>query len=117
MTGNGQVLAENEWQTMLGKALRRTETQGLYLLPSGERPPNPKEMLASEKMGQLIDLLSKRFDYLLFDTPPLLQISDMLILSQRLDGLVLVVRSDKTGKDSLRDAVELIRGPDRYHLS
>jgi len=105
--GLSQVLAENEWQTMLGKAIRRTETQSLYLLPSGERPPNPNEMLASEKMGEIIDLLSKRFDYLIFDTPPLLQISDVLILSQRLDGLVLVVRSGKTGKDSLRDAVEL----------
>jgi len=105
--GLSQVLAENDWQTTLGKAIRRTETQGLYLLPSGERPPNPNEMLASEKMGQLIDLLSKRFDYLLFDTPPLLQISDAVVLSQRLDGLVLVVRSGKTSKESLKDAVEL----------
>jgi len=43
-----------------------------------------------------------------FDTPPLLQISDAVVLSQRLDGLVLVVRGGKTSKDSLKDAVELL---------
>jgi len=106
--GLSTVLAENDWQTTLGKAIRKTEMHGLYLLASGERPPNPNEMLASEKMGQLIDLVSRRFDFLLFDTPPLLQISDAVVLSQRLDAVVLVVRSGKTSKDSLKDAVELL---------
>jgi len=102
------VLVEKEWQTVLETAIRETETTGLYLLAAGERPPNPNEMLASEKMGQLIDLLSKRFDFILFDTPPLLQISDAVVLSQRLDGVVLVVRGGKTSKDSLKDAAELL---------
>jgi len=106
--GLSNVLAENDWQTALEKAILLTETHGLYLLAAGERPPNPNEILGSEKMGQLIDLLSRRFDFILFDTPPLLQISDALVLSQRLDGVVLVVRGGKTSKDSLKDAVELL---------
>ena len=106
--GLSNVLVENEWQTIVEKAIQPTETPGLSLLVSGERPPNPNEMLGSEKMGQLIGLLSKRFDFILFDTPPLLQISDALVLSQRLDGVVLVVRGGKTSKDSLKDAAELL---------
>jgi len=50
------------------------------------------EMLGSEKMGQLIDSLAQRYEFVLFDSPPLLTVSDALVLSKRLDGAVLVVR-------------------------
>ncbi len=102
------VLVEEDWQKALGGAIQRTRSQGLYLLVCGERPPNPNEMLGSEKMGQLIEFLAKRFEFVLFDSPPLLGVSDAVVLAQRLDGVVLVVRGGKTPQPSLKSSVELV---------
>lgn len=106
--GLANVLIEEDWQKALGGAIQRTGSQGLYLLVCGERPPNPNEMLGSEKMGQLIEFLTKRFEFVLFDSPPLLTVSDALVLAQRLDGVVLVVRGGKTSRTSLKDSVEIL---------
>jgi capsular exopolysaccharide synthesis family protein len=102
------VLVEEDWQKALGGAIQRTGTQDLFLLVCGERPPNPNEMLGSEKMGQLIDFLTSRFEFVLFDSPPLLGVSDAVVLAQRLDGVVLVVRGGRTPQPSLKNSVELL---------
>jgi tyrosine-protein kinase Etk/Wzc len=102
------VLVEEDWQKALDGAIQPTGIQGLHLLVCGERPPNPNEMLGSDKMGQLIDFVAQRFEFVLFDSPPLLTISDALVLAHRLDGLVLVVRGGKTTRASLKNTVELL---------
>jgi len=102
------VLVEESWQKTLGIAIQRTRMQGLHLLACGNRPPNPNEILGSEKMGRLIDFLAQRYEFVLFDSPPLLTVSDALVLAQRLDGVVLVVRAGKTSRTSLEDTVEML---------
>jgi len=68
----------------------------LSILPSGPLPPNPAELLGSQRMGDLIEALQKRADVVIFDCPPVMAVADAAILAARLDGTLLVVDSGKT---------------------
>ena len=65
---------------------------GISVLCAGLIPPNPAEILASTKMKELIDELSEKYDYVLFDTPPVSVVTDAAVLSRYVDGVVMVVR-------------------------
>ena len=67
---------------------------GLHMLLSDAIPPNPAELLGSERMKNLIDTLSQNYDYILFDTPPVSVVTDAAVLSQFTDGVILVVRQN-----------------------
>jgi capsular exopolysaccharide synthesis family protein len=68
----------------------------LFILPSGPTPPNPSELFASERMKQFIGQLKERYDFIIFDSPPLLPVTDAAVLSKACDATLLVVRSGKT---------------------
>ena len=102
------VLVQDEWQQKLAEAIQGTRVQHLDLLACGGVPPNPNEMLGSEKMASLIDYLSQRYEFILFDAPPLLNVSDAMVLAQRVDGVVLVVRAGKTSRGALRNVADLL---------
>lgn len=70
-----------------------TEVPNLFLLPSGKIPPNPSEMLASQKMLDLLTELLNSFHYVIIDTPPVLAVTDAQIISTLCDGVLLVVDS------------------------
>jgi polysaccharide biosynthesis transport protein len=89
----------------------RTEVGGLFLLPCGPIPPNPSELLASERMRELMERLRGSFDYVVIDTPPTLAVTDATVAGTLADGVVLCVRS---GRVDRRDAV---RALDRLTLS
>ncbi len=89
----------------------RTEVGGLFLLPSGPIPPNPSELLSSERMRELVARLRGAFDYVVVDTPPTLAVTDATVAGTLADGVVLCVRS---GRVDRRDAV---RAMDRLTLS
>jgi len=80
----------------------------LYVIPSGPIPPNPSELLASKMMEDLISELSQEYDWVLFDTPPVLAVTDAQILGSRCDGAILVLRSHETEKKQLLKAKELL---------
>jgi len=84
------------------------KTPNLYILPSGPIPPNPSELLGSKKMEGLISCFSEEFDLILFDTPPVLAVTDAQILSSRCDGVILVIKSHRTEKKDLVKAKELL---------
>jgi succinoglycan biosynthesis transport protein ExoP len=90
----------------LENLLRATPIPKLFLINAGPVPPNPVELLGSEKMANLIDRLKESFDFILVDTPPLLAVSDAIVLGPRLDGAILVVRGGKTPREALRQARE-----------
>ena len=71
--------------------LHATPIPTLFLINSGPVPPNPLEILGSEKMGKLLGRLKEDFDFILVDTPPILAVSDALVLGSQLDGAMLVV--------------------------
>lgn len=103
------LLVQEEWEEHLAGAVRNvTGVPDLGLLPCGDVPPNPSELLGSEKMTHLMEALAQRYDFVLFDSSPLLSVSDAMILSQRTDGVVLVVRGGKTNRTALKNASDLL---------
>jgi capsular exopolysaccharide synthesis family protein len=86
--------------------LHATPIPSLFLINSGPVPPNPLELLGSEKIAKLIDQLKENFDYILADTPPVLAVSDALVLGSQLDGAILVVRSGRTPREALKRTQE-----------
>jgi capsular exopolysaccharide synthesis family protein len=81
----------------------------LWLLPNGTFPPNPTELMGSEAMKRAIEEMRKEFDYVIFDCPPVLPVSDAVVLSKRLDGVILLARFDKTRRAELRRSHEQLR--------
>jgi capsular exopolysaccharide synthesis family protein len=88
--GLSSVLAE---QAPLSKALHVTELPALSVVTAGPIPPNPAEMLASQRMRDLVETLKSQFDMVLFDSPPVISVSDAMVLSSLVDSVVLVVRA------------------------
>jgi capsular exopolysaccharide synthesis family protein len=86
--------------------LQATMIPNLRLLASGPLPPNPSELLASERMSRVIGRLSELADVVLFDSPPASAVSDAAVLAARLDGVLLVVFSGRTRRDRARQAKE-----------
>ena len=76
----------------------------VYVITAGKKTPNPAEMVSSKAMEELIEGLSKEYDYVIIDTPPVRNINDGVILSAKVDGVILVVRSGKT------KSVDVIKG-------
>ncbi len=75
--------------------------QNVHVLPAGTIPPNPTELLGSPQMANLLERLSKGYDYIIIDTPPVNEVADAVILSKHATGIVLVVRQN------LSDSVEV----------
>ena len=93
----------------LDDAIRENVYPNLDILFSGETPPNPSELLGSEKMGELIATMSQRYDYILVDTPPVNVVSDACIVANLLDGVLMLVRKDRSRKDDIKHAVNSLR--------
>jgi capsular exopolysaccharide synthesis family protein len=81
--------------------LNSTFHENLYVIPSGVLPPNPSELLASRPMETLIKKLQEDFDVIIFDSPPVIAVTDAAILSTKVDGTILVVNSGNTNRDAL----------------
>jgi len=84
--------------------IRPTDIPNLYLVSSGPLPANPIELLTSEKMDTYISYLKKNYDFVLFDTPPLLAVSDALAMGPMTDAIVLVARSGQTPMPAMKQA-------------
>ncbi len=80
----------------------------LFVLPAGTPPPNPAELLASSNMRDLLADLREHYDHIVIDTPPTLSVTDAVVLSQRVDAIILVIRSSKTTKQALRRSRDIL---------
>lgn len=83
------------------KYVKATEVQNLYLVPAGNVPPNPSELLASETTINMIEKLKEIFDFIIFDGTPSLLVTDALILSRLVDSTVIVTEHNNTKKENL----------------
>ncbi|HSW35478.1 MAG TPA: CpsD/CapB family tyrosine-protein kinase, partial [Candidatus Limnocylindrales bacterium] len=81
----------------------------LYLLASGPIPPYPAELLASDKMKNLLGRLAERYEYVLIDSPPAIAVTDAAILAQLVDGTVFVVEHGMGTRDEVLVALEQLR--------
>ena len=96
-------------QVTLDEAITETKEQNLFVLPSGPIPPNPAELLGSKAMDHFFEeALQDVFDLIIFDTPPLLAVTDAQILANKCDGSILVISSGKTEKDMVVKAKEML---------
>jgi capsular exopolysaccharide synthesis family protein len=89
--------------------IKPTEVKDLFVLPCGPTPPNPAELLLTKRFEIVLGELAKRFDRIILDSPPIQPVTDAVVLSKRVDGVVLVVRASKTMRDELRRSTRMIR--------
>ena len=90
----------------LDAVLQRTAVNGLYLVPRGPVPPDPAHLVGSDRMKEVLEGLRARFDLVLIDTPPAVAVSDALMLSVQCDGVLLVLRAQKTPVAAVQRVVE-----------
>ena len=89
--------------TALSDAVQKTSIEGLYALTGGVIPPNPSELLGSEQMKNLLQRAKEQYDYVLIDTPPVMPVTDALIVSRFVDGMILVIASAEVKVEMARD--------------
>lgn len=92
----------------LRKTILNSNVLNLDILTSGPIPPNPSELLNSKAMETAINELKGIYDYIIFDTPPVLLVTDSQIVANKCDGVIMVVASGKTNKQSAVKAKELL---------
>ena len=91
------------------KAISSIQPSGVLkefdVLTAGDIPPNPSELLGSQKMDTILDELSEKYDFIIIDLPPVNLVSDAIVLSSRINGLIVVVRDNFTLQSDLREAI------------
>ncbi|KGX90986.1 CpsD/CapB family tyrosine-protein kinase [Pontibacillus marinus] len=95
-------------QGSLSETVSESHIENLDILPSGPIPPNPAEILGSQAMSTLIQEAQQSYDLVIFDTPPVLAVTDSQILANACDGVLLVVRSKQTENEAAEKAKELL---------
>jgi capsular exopolysaccharide synthesis family protein len=96
----------------LADTVQRWGRNGLHVLPAGMVPPNPSELLGSQAMKRLIAAVEGEFDTVIFDSPPLLPVTDAAILSKRVGATIMVVAAGYTRKNQLAGAITALQNVD-----
>ena len=89
--------------------IKATEVPNLFVLPCGPTPPNPAELLLTKRFESVLRELAKRFDRIILDSPPIQPVTDAIVLSKRVDGVIMVVRASKTMRDELKRSTRMVR--------
>ncbi|HEX6098019.1 MAG TPA: polysaccharide biosynthesis tyrosine autokinase [Thermoanaerobaculia bacterium] len=93
----------------LDDIIQPTEVPNLSVVLSGPIPPNPSELLASDRMKHLIEEVRSKFAYVIFDSPPVLAVTDAIVLAAGADGVVLCVHGGKTPRELVQRSAERLR--------
>lgn len=96
-------------QSTVDEALRDTDLDHLKVITSGPIPPSPTELLSSSRMTQLLEELTARFDLVLLDSPPVLGLADSPLLAALVEGVVIVIQSDRSRRGSLKASLRRLR--------
>lgn len=89
-----------------GEVLQRSGIHSnLYIITSGDLPPNPLELISSEKMAATVAVMGRNFDYIIMDLPPVNVVSDALAVSKMTDGMIMIVRHKYSNQRELKDAL------------
>jgi len=89
--------------------IQNTQDGAISMIPSGPVPPNPAELLSSKKMLRILEKAQGQFDFVLLDSPPVLQVTDSLMLGQLVEGTIVVVRAGKTTYEMLESGIKKLR--------
>ena len=93
----------------LENSIGYVEEFGIYAILSGPTPPNPTELLTSERSGQMFEQLRERFDYIICDTPPVSIVSDAAAFSKYMDGAVLIVRQNYASRSQINETINRLK--------
>ena len=102
-------VTENDKEVDLADYVQETEIENLFVIPAGNVPPNPSELLVSESMLHLMERLKEICDIVIIDGPPTQLVTDSLILARIADSTVIIAEGNKTKKESLRRIVANIQ--------
>jgi polysaccharide biosynthesis transport protein len=94
---------------LVKRFIQPTQIPGLHVLCSGPIPPNPSELLGSAKMRALLPLLTSQFDVVILDSPPALAVTDSVLLSARVDGVLLVAQAGSTKRSHLQQVTDRLQ--------
>jgi capsular exopolysaccharide synthesis family protein len=89
--------------------VKPTKVEYLSVVSAGGLPPNPSELLGSDRMSNLVDTLEHEWDIVLFDSPPIVAVTDSSMISSEIDALVLVVKAGQTDRSAVDRALDTIR--------
>jgi non-specific protein-tyrosine kinase len=102
----GLTTAMMDEAALASPPLQETGIEGLSVLTSGPLPPNPAELMGSRRMEEVIATLAEKADQVLFDTPPVVAVTDAAVLATKVDGVLLVISAGKTRREYARTAVQ-----------
>jgi len=89
--------------------IKKTKVPNLDLIACGTIPANPSELLGSKRMQRFLTLLGEKYDRIIMDSPPVLAVTDSIVLSRLVEGIILVVGAGASSKNSVTRAVELLK--------
>jgi succinoglycan biosynthesis transport protein ExoP len=90
------------------EVVRPTRIPGLFVIPAGPLPTNPAELLFSPRFALALGALGERFAHIVIDTPPMMGVSDTLVIAPRVEGVILVLRHGHAGRDAAQRAVQML---------
>ncbi|MEW5804524.1 MAG: polysaccharide biosynthesis tyrosine autokinase [bacterium] len=96
-------------QCSVDDVLQDGPVENLKIITCGQRPPNPSELLVSANMKNILDELKKRFDHIIIDSPPLVAVTDSVIISRIVDGIIMVIYGGVTSKDVIMRGKDLLK--------
>ena len=105
--GLNDILHQNMHLT---EAIQRSQIPGVDLLTGGYLPSNASELLSTDQMDKIIDLLEERYDFILLDSPASLSVTDPAVLASKVDGVLLVVRHGWVRREALQATLRHLKG-------
>ncbi len=91
------------------EVIRSTRVENLFVLPSGHPPPNPSELLSSRRTQDILERFRQEYDKVILDTSPVLAVTDPAILGTLVDGTILIVESEVSEAEAVKEAVNLLK--------
>ena len=88
------------------EAVRKTHLAGLWVLPAGRIPPNPAELLGSQRFSDFLFSLKSHFDWIILDTPPVMAVTDACLVAHRATGVVFVIGAEMTSRHAAKRALD-----------
>jgi len=107
--GLSTILASNMTETEMLELIKRHESTGVHVLTAGAIPPNPAELIGSERMQRLLAVLRSKFTHIILDSPPIANFTDSVLISSLVDGVLLVVHGDHASRTIVRRTRQMLR--------
>lgn len=110
--GMSSVLVSNDLEEVLQDVIIHSDIPNLDVIPCGPIPPNPSEIIGSQKMSRIMEILQEQYDRIIVDSPPITAVTDSTVLAKFVDGVMLVVHAGVTPRQVVKTGLEQIQGVD-----